>query len=243
MQDAALAMSVLAGPDPRDRHSIPGGDVDWPAAAEPGSLRGLRIGYSPTLGYLRVDPEVRAVVDAAVARLERDLGCTVEQADPGWSDPAEGFWACVAADTDLRGLRRLAAAHRDRMSDYVLDLLDTPWTAEQLTDGQSTRRAVANRAARYLSDHDVLVTPTCPVAAHPLDRGGPQGLTPGQWLGFLWPANLAGLPAISVPAGRLADGRWVGLQIVGRHLADATVLRLAAAFEQLPRSSGSPTST
>lgn len=68
--DAALVLSVIAGPDPRDRLSIPTDDLDWLAAAT-GDLRGVRVAYSPDLGYAAVDPQVRAVLDQAVDVFER----------------------------------------------------------------------------------------------------------------------------------------------------------------------------
>src|SRR5204862_5090187 len=84
--DAALVLSVIAGPDDRDRLSLPAADFDWRAAAE-GGIAGMRVAYSPDLGYAAVDPQVRQIVDRAVQVFERDLGCTVEHADPGWPDP------------------------------------------------------------------------------------------------------------------------------------------------------------
>jgi Asp-tRNA(Asn)/Glu-tRNA(Gln) amidotransferase A subunit family amidase len=72
---------VIAGSDDRDRLSIRSDDVDWRRAVD-GDLRGTRVAYSADLEYAAVDPEVRSVVDRAVTVFERDLGCTVERADP-----------------------------------------------------------------------------------------------------------------------------------------------------------------
>ena len=66
--DSALVLSVIAGPDPRDRHSIPAGDVDW-LASGPGDLRGLRVAFSADLGRVAVDPEVARVVAEAARRV------------------------------------------------------------------------------------------------------------------------------------------------------------------------------
>lgn len=74
--DVGAVMSVLAGPDSRDRHSIPAGDVDWLAAVQPSSVTGLRVAYSSDIGYLSVDPEVREIVGRAVASIEDDWGVT-----------------------------------------------------------------------------------------------------------------------------------------------------------------------
>lgn len=240
--DAALMLSVLAGPDPRDRHSIPG-DVDWLGAAAAGSARedsvaGLRVGFSVDFGYLAVDPEVRRVVTAAVTDVIADrLGCVVEEVVPEWPDPTEAFSALIVAETDLTGMRRMIDRHGDRMSPHLVDWLRAPWTAHQFTDANITRKAVVNAMARLMTRYDVLVTPTSAVPAFPIEGRGPTEIDGHQvsdsaWIGFNYPANLTGQPAASVPAGSTRDGLPVGVQIIGRHLADATVLRLAAAIER-----------
>src|SRR4051812_46061457 len=81
-------MSVLAGPDPRDRFSLPAGDVDW-AHCTDGGIQGFRVAYSPDWSYAAVDPQVRALVGDAVEVFERELGCRVERVEPGWPHPYE----------------------------------------------------------------------------------------------------------------------------------------------------------
>lgn len=232
--DGALMLSVMAGPDPRDRHSIPSADLDWIRAAHPGDLGGLRVAFSPDLGYAAVDPGVREVVERAVRVFEQDLGCRVEQADPGFSDPYDEFWALVVGDSDLRAMRAMAREHP--MSPHLVDLLSRPWTAEDLTNAVIARKAVCNTMSRFMAGYDLLLTPTLTVAPFAVHTQGPEivdgrMVPPFQWLSFTLPINMTGQPAASVPAGWTGDGLPVGLQIVGRHLADETVLRAACAFE------------
>ncbi len=233
--DAALLMSVLAGPDPRDRHSLPAGDVDW-LSATTGGVAGLRIAFSADWGYLAVDPEVREIATRA-AGVFTELGATVTHVDPGWEDPFESFWAMVVADTDLTGMRAMVAEHGEQMSPHLVVLLSQPWTAEQLTDGQTARKRLVNHMWRFMADYDLLLSPTLTVPPFPVGIQGPE-LVDGHvvpdtaWLGFTSPINMTGQPAASLPAGFTAAGLPVGLQVVGRHLADATVLRASAAFEQ-----------
>jgi aspartyl-tRNA(Asn)/glutamyl-tRNA(Gln) amidotransferase subunit A len=233
--DAALMMSVLAGPDPRDRHSLPAGDVDW-GTATTGDIRGMRVAFSMDLGYITVDPQVRAVVTEAVQAF-RELGCTVEEVDPGWPDPQDTFWRLVVADTDLTGMREVAARYGSEMSPHLLDLLSRPWTAEQLTDAVMARKAVVNRMWRFMADYDLLLTPTLTVPPFAVGMQGPEEvdgrIVPSSaWLGFTQPINMTGQPAASCPAGMTPDGLPVGLHIVGPHLGDAAVLRASAAFER-----------
>ena len=116
--DSALMLSVVAGPDDRDRHSLPAPDFDWMECVK-GDLQGLKVAYSPDWGYAAVDPEVRRVVGEAVSVFERDLGCVVEEADPGWEDPMDAFWGLVALESDLQGMRALAEQYAGRMSPHL----------------------------------------------------------------------------------------------------------------------------
>ncbi|MGW0087186.1 amidase [Streptomyces sp. NPDC003393] len=233
--DAALLMSVLAGPDPRDRYSLPAGDVNWSTAPE-GGIRGMRVAFSPDWGYMSVDPAVRAIAARASGIFEKDLGCTVEEAHPGWEDPFEAFWAVVVGDTDLAGMRALLDKYGAEMSPNVVEILTRNWTAEDLTNARRVRKAVNNKMWRFMADYDLLITPTLAVPPFPLYSQGPEiiderMLPSTAWLGFTLPINLTGQPAATVPAGFTAEGLPVGLQIIGRHLADADVLRASAAFE------------
>lgn len=234
--DAALMLSVIAGPDPRDRHSIPTSDIDWMGALK-GSLKGLRIAYSADWGYAAVDPQVREIVGKAVKVFERDLGCIVEEAHPGFDDPKETFAALVAQETDLTGMRKLMETFGDRMSPHLVAMLNTDWTAEMFTNANMQRKAVVNKMWRFMQRYDLLLTPTLATPPFPIDIESPdmiegRRVSPGEWLAFVFPVNLTGQPAASIPAGFTAQGLPVGLQIIGRHLDDALVLRASAAFEK-----------
>jgi aspartyl-tRNA(Asn)/glutamyl-tRNA(Gln) amidotransferase subunit A len=233
--DSALVLSVIAGPDDRDRHSIPAGDVDWRPAADPGDLRGLRVAYSADLGRVAVDPEVARVVEQAVAAFA-ELGCEVEAADPDLPDAGAAFAALIALESDLTGMRELVGRHGSEMSPHLVDLVTREWRAEDFTDAQSTRKAVVNAMWRFMRGYDLLLTPTLTTPPFPVHMQGPEKVggryvRDSAWLAFTYPFNLTGQPAATVPAGFTDDGLPVGLQIVGGHLADGLVLRAAAAFE------------
>jgi aspartyl-tRNA(Asn)/glutamyl-tRNA(Gln) amidotransferase subunit A len=234
--DSALMLSVIAGPDSRDRHSLPRAEFDWTRALE-GDLKGLRIAYSPDWGYAAVDPQVRKVVDDAVRVFERDLGCTVEVAHPGWDDPFEAFWGIVAMESDLVGMRKMVEQHGKNMSPHLVAFLNHPWSAEDFTNANLTRKALVNKMWRFMTNYDLLLTPTLAVPPFPVHMQGPEIIdgrmvANTQWLAFTFPINLTGQPAASVPAGFTSDGLPIGLQIVGRHLDDQLVLRASAAFEK-----------
>jgi aspartyl-tRNA(Asn)/glutamyl-tRNA(Gln) amidotransferase subunit A len=231
--DAALMLNVMSGPDARDWLSLPEDGTDYLIGLEAG-VQGLRIAFSPSLGYARVDPEVAAAVEAA-AQLFVDLGATVETADPGFSSPAELFertWFPAAAlvvdgiTPDKRpmldpGLRRVAE------TGARLSGIDVYRTAKLRAD-------LAIQMQRFFDKYDVLLTPTLPITAFPAGQETPDAGPAGEWVDwtpFSYPFNLSQQPAVSVPCGLARNGLPVGLQIVGPKYADALVLRAARAFE------------
>jgi aspartyl-tRNA(Asn)/glutamyl-tRNA(Gln) amidotransferase subunit A len=233
--DAALMLSVIAGQDQRDRHSIPCDDVDWIGAARPDKLN-LRVAYCADWGGRPLDPEVREICDAAARAFERDLGCLVEVTEPPFGWEIETFRAVVAMDTDVAGLRRMISETGCEVGATVRANLDRIWTAEALIEAGVQRRAIANRMSRFMARYDLLLTPTVSCLPFAIDREGPgviggQAVDDDAWTPAAFPSNLCGQPAASVPAGWTRSGLPVGLQIMGRHLADMTVIRAATAFE------------
>jgi aspartyl-tRNA(Asn)/glutamyl-tRNA(Gln) amidotransferase subunit A len=233
--DAALMMSVIAGPDDRDRHTLPEPNFTWMDTPK-GDLKGKRVAYSADWGYALVAPEVREVVGRAVQVFERDLGCIVEEAHPGWEDPFGHFFTLMLMETDLKGMRRLIRQYGSQMMPHLVEALRTPLADEAITDAIMARKAVTNKAWRFFRQYDLVLTPTTAVAPFVLGIQGPPTIDgkeagPFQWLAFTFPFNMTGQPAASVPAGFTRDGLPVGLQIIGRHLDDPMVLRASAAYE------------
>jgi len=235
--DAALALSVLSGPAAKDRHSLPDEELDW-TDLNPRRLKGLRIAFSPDLGFAAVDPEVAAIAEVAANSLALTFGAELQQAAPPIGDTQSTFLALVALDTDRVGLMRMARSSGYDFTGQLARLLETQWTADAFTDAILRRKRIANQMWRFMEYFDLLLTPASAVAAFPADSEGPpriegRDIAPGGWTPFSAVANLTGQPAASVPAGFTRDGRPVGLQIIGRHLDDLGVLRAAAGIEQI----------
>jgi aspartyl-tRNA(Asn)/glutamyl-tRNA(Gln) amidotransferase subunit A len=237
VRDAALLMNVTAGADARDRFSWSSG-IDYLAALDRTDISGLRVAWSPDLGYAPVDPAVRETTAAAARRFE-ELGCHVEEVDPGLPDPwdmVDTIWASATAGT-----------HRDDL-DQVRDKLDPGrlgiaeygqrFTGADLASAHIRRNAYYLTVRHFMERYDLLLTPTLPCTAFPAgdDHPGQIDGTPTTYLGwtaFTYPFNLTGQPASTLPVGFDSNGLPIGLQIVGRWHDDVTVLRAAAAFEEL----------
>lgn len=237
VRDSALMMSVMAGPDMRDRHSIPCNDVDWLGSLDK-PLSGLRIAFSADFGYIAVDPEVRDVVTQAARRFAHELGAELDEVDPGIADEGATFAALVAFESDLTGMRRMQAELGSRMSPHLSAMLQRDWRAETFTDANTTRKKLCNQMWRFMQHYDLLLSPTLAVPPFPLNMQGPEIIDgrmvrSDHWLSFCFPFNFTGQPAASVPAGFTASGLPIGMQIVGRHLDDGLVLAASAAFERI----------
>lgn len=235
VRDCALAMSVLAGPSPLDRHSLPDEGLDW-LALDTGGEAPCRIAFGAPDGA-PLDPEVAAICAAAADTLCRALGAELHIAMPDTGPVQDVFDAIVAMETDRSGLRRMAAETGYRFGGALADVLDRPWTAEAFTAAILGRKRIVNRTARFMAGFDLFLTPTVAVPAFPADRDAPAdigGKTAGHtdWTRFSALANLTGCPAISVPVGLTAAGLPVGLQLMGRHLADLRCLRAAFVLER-----------
>lgn len=242
VEDVALVMAALAGPDPRDRFSLPGNPFSEPLPH--GWLAGRSIAVSLGLGFVDVNDEVSNCVGQVIATLEGDFGCKVVVADPGFDDPHAAFGALIAADTDLEGMRRMAATHP--FAPYVMDLLGRQFTAEDFTRARKMRQQVCRVMADYMADVDLLLTPTSPIlpfsSAELSETEIPERRRRlAHWLALCNPFNLTGQPAISVPAGRTTAGAPVGVQLVGRHLADTEVLAAARDLQEFLRDTRWPT--
>jgi aspartyl-tRNA(Asn)/glutamyl-tRNA(Gln) amidotransferase subunit A len=230
VDDAALLLEVISGPDSRDWSALP------PPAAEPEpDVRDLRIAFSPTLGYASVDPEVAAVVEKAVA-VFAELGARVEVADPGFADPVEAFhvlWFAGAA----KSVEALTPAQRAGLDPGLREICaqGERFSALDYLTATACRMDLGRLMGRFHEDHDVLLTPALPIPAFEAGREVPAGWTEPRWTSwtpFTYPFNMTQQPAASVPCGMTSAGLPVGLQIVGPRHADARVLAAARAFER-----------
>ena len=236
VRDAALMMNVLKQADARDWTALPADASDYTVGLEDG-IRGLRIAYSPTLGYAQhVHPEIAAAVDAAVHQLQA-LGAHVEQVDPGFEDPLEittGLWF-LGAYTVWSGLSAQQQALAD--PDFRAEAeMGAQLSALQIQQLNLRRGVLGSHMRQFMQRYDLLVTPTVAVPAFEARVAGAVPMNPASMLGwtpFSYPFNLTQQPAITVPCGLTKAGLPMGLQFVGPMFGDALVLRAARAYESV----------
>jgi aspartyl-tRNA(Asn)/glutamyl-tRNA(Gln) amidotransferase subunit A len=162
--DAAILLSVIGQPDPRDWYALPSGPRDWREGLD-GGVAGLRIAFSPTLGYAQVDPQVSAIVAEAV-RVLADRGAIVEAVDPGIEDPREIFhtlWFAAAA----RLIDGLAPNRRSLVEPGLRTVAEQGRGIDVVTYLQAVeaREALGRKLNEFHQEWDLLITPTTAVTA------------------------------------------------------------------------------
>ncbi len=236
VEDAGLMLDVMAGPDDRDISTLPPPPSSFRDAALNPDVAGLRVAWSPTLGYAVVDREVAESTSNA-ARVFEGMGCDVELIEHVFDDPGEAWFTLFCSV--------YASARRDDL-DRVRDLMEPLYlefaeiglkkSAVDFTLAAYERRRLMQRMGELMTRFDILLTPTVAVPPLPIEVDNPDTIEGEKiplfgWIPFTYPFNMTGQPAANVPCGFTGDGRPIGLQIVGRRFDEYTVLRASAAFE------------
>jgi aspartyl-tRNA(Asn)/glutamyl-tRNA(Gln) amidotransferase subunit A len=253
--DAALALSVLAGPDPADATSAPEPVPDYTAALT-GDVRDIRIGVPRRLLEQGVDAEVSRALDAALETL-RARGATlvdVELPHAQYAIPVYYLVATAEASSNLArydgvrygfrasapDLRTMYARTRAQgfgpevkrrimLGTYVLS---AGYYDAYYLKAQQVRTLILRDYDQAFERVDVVAMPTSPTPAFPIGERVSDPLQMYLADIFTVSANLAGLPAVSVPCGLTANRLPVGLQLTGRRFDEATLLRIADAYER-----------
>lgn len=245
--EAALALSVMAGPINRDPHTKPD-TVDYTGALDQG-VEDLSVAYSPDLGVFPVDERVRNVVGDAVGTIT-NAGAEVEEVDVDLGLSYEELMESVAIKWNV-SYAAFAASLADQGIDMTCD--DSELFPEELIEiveqgrelsgvdvvnNKGPRTAVLDGIASVFDEYDLLVAPTLAVPPIRNDELGPteiEGVEVDPIIGWLLTVvfNLTGNPAASVPAGLTDDGLPVGMMVVGPHLGDERVIAASAAYEEV----------
>lgn len=235
--DAALLLSVMAGPDPRSPISI-----DQPGERFAGSLdrsfAGVKVAWFENLGGIPFDRRIRDVVQAQRGKFE-DLGCVVETAEPDLAGADEVFLT-LRAQAYVANHAEKVRSHRDQVKDAIAWEVERGYrlTAAEIARAQTLHTSLWNRMRLFLERYDFFVLPATQVP--PFDVNQPyvteiDGVPMENyidWMKSCYWISILETPAISVPCGRTPEGLPVGLQIVARHRDEWGLLQMAHAFEQ-----------
>ena len=234
--DAALLMTVLTRPDPRDYMALPYEWRDWPEALM-GDVRGKRLGLLKEIGVgLMPQPAVRRAIETA-ARAFEDAGAIVEPVAPFMTDAMIEAFDRVFQARLLADLELLPPARQAKVLPFI-----ARWCRR--AEGQSAVDALRalgqmmlmrEKAVAAVQGYDFLISPTAPITAYAVDEPAPGSdpFRPFEHITFTAPFNMSEQPAASICAGYDGDGLPIGLQIVGHRFDDAGVLMLAHAYEAL----------
>ncbi|QFT55689.1 amidase [Microbulbifer sp. THAF38] len=237
VSDCALLMNVLSEADPRDSNAIPRRNIDYLKAisGEPRELlKGMKIAYSATLGYVQNERDVeRAVYNAA--QLLQSLGAEVTEVTPGFEDPLAAFGHLFYGGA-ANALRTIGKRQRTVMDSQLVAVADKASQLSMLDylAAVNERTALCEHMAQFHNKYDLLMTPTLPITAFKAGREVPEGWPSTRWPSwtpFTYPFNMTGQPALSVPCGFSSNGLPIGMQLVGRRFEDATVLRAGQAYQ------------
>ena len=230
----AQMMNVITQADARDWTSLPYEATDYTDLLHSG-IKGLRVAYSPTLGYAKnIHPEIAAATAQAAQHLQ-DLGAVVEQVDPGIEDPLDittGLWFAGAYQV-WRTLSKEQQALTD--PDFAAQAaIGETLDANALHQLNQRRGLLGSHLRQFMQRFDLILTPSTAVPAFKALPAGHSAMSSEAMLGwtpFSYPFNLSQQPAISLPCGLTADGLPMGVQLVGPMFGDALVLRAAKALE------------
>ena len=233
VEDSAMMMNEIAKPDARDWTSLPFDGRDYVKKLDKG-VKGLKIAFSPNLGYVDVDPEIAKLVKQAVKVLE-EQGAHVELVDPGFADPGPIFrtlwWSGVRALGSKMTEEKRALLEPGLADVYQQSLSITP---EEYFDALRDRGVLGSQMRVFMEKYDLLITPTLPIPAFEAGKLSPVDDGNGKWVNwtpFSYPFNLTQQPAASVPCGFTKAGLPAGLHIIGRMFDDRTALRASQAYE------------
>ena len=237
VQDVALTMSAIAGPDPRAPISLQDSGLMFARPLDR-DFKGVRIAWSSDLGGLPVEPEVTRVMEAQ-RKTFAGLGCIVENATPDLRDADEIFSVMRAWNFELT-FGQLLKSKRALMKDTVIWNIEegARLTGPQVGAAEVKRTQLFHRMREFMEKYDFLIAPVVQVLPFDIDvpyvtRINDVDLgTYIDWMRSCYYITVTGAPALSVPCGFSREGLPVGLQIVGRHQDDFGVLQMAHAFEQ-----------
>ncbi|MDQ0217731.1 Asp-tRNA(Asn)/Glu-tRNA(Gln) amidotransferase A subunit family amidase [Peribacillus cavernae] len=223
-------MQVISGYDGRDPASVSETVPNYIDACEK-PIEGLRIAWSPTLGYAKPNRDVLKVTESAVRHFE-SLGCSVDLVEKVIEDPIDLWMADFYAGIGVT----LRDENRDLLDPALAEVLK--YALNEPIDSYYSkvfrRYRLHEQIRKFFQNYDLLLTPTLPISSLNAGVNVPPELSDRNivsWSYYTYPFNLTGNPAASIPCGFDVDGMPVGLQMVAGFNHEVDILKAAAIFE------------
>jgi aspartyl-tRNA(Asn)/glutamyl-tRNA(Gln) amidotransferase subunit A len=237
VRDGALFMDAVVGEHPSDPDSLPHPGISYVETLERMPLK-LRIAWSPTLGYARVERDVMREVEAAVKTIA-GMGHEVVEVGKIFDDPGV-MWLRISGSETYAYIYDKIEAHREEFGRAFLAGTESAGrtTPERYGRAQRGRATLVNQLWHLFDEYDLLLTPTLPTEAFPAEGKWPSEINgerienPIHAVAFTYPFNLSGHPAASVRAGLTDNGLPCGLQIVAPRHREDLIFQVSYAYEQ-----------
>ena len=232
--DLALLLSVMSGPLDTDPYAIAPPQATFtptPAA------RGLRIGWIEHVGRTRTEDETARLTRARLLSLQ-DEGAEIEEVQDPCFDDVFATYVVLATTAHAARLGALADTWGERMTESLRHSIarGQSWSAVDWQRAHDRRTVLFRAVQKLFERYDLLATPTMTAPPKPLDAGGSvETQMYAEWAAPLYPFNLTGHPAASIPAGFTAGGLPVGLQLIAPWFAEQRILDVTALLEQKHR--------
>jgi len=237
VEDAALMLDAMKGPDASDRFTLPEDNINYIDKIKE-MPKNLKIGYSIKLGFVKaVDPEVEQNVLNAAQKFE-ECGWTVEEAKLKIKKPELAFNTLITAGFgyDFQSFLK----EKEKLDGTLVKMIEAgiSYSATDVKRAEYQREQICNVISKNFEKYDILITPTTAVPAFGLGMMYPpkiagKGVSPVAWMSYTYPFNMTGNPAASLPCGWSSEGLPIGMQIIGKRFDDLTVLQVSKAFENI----------
>ena len=256
VRDNAMLLNIIAGHDEKDTTSENIEKKDYVKALK-NDVKGLKIGVPKEFYGEGINPEVKKALETAIAKY-KELGAEVEEFSMDVAKYALATYyiiACAEASSNLGRFDGIRYGYRTKEFSNLKDIyknsrsegfgaevkrriilgtyvLSSGYYDAYYKKAQQVRTLVKNEFSKAFEKYDVLVTPTAPTVAFNIGEKSNNPLE--MYLADICtvPINIAGVPAISVPCGVDSNGMPIGMQIIGKHFAEETILNAAYTYEQ-----------
>ena len=231
--DAALMVTVISQPDPRDWYAGPFREINYHHDLCKG-IKGLRVAYSRSLGYAKVASDVAETIEKSI-KFFAELGAEVIDVDPGIEDPIETMITLWSVGLAVL-VNNTPPEKHELMDQPILQLAEQGRAVSsiELRRAEQDREKLAVKLNLFLEEYDFLVTPQLPITAFQAGNEVPpeSGMSRWwEWSPFTYPFNLSQHPAATVPCGVSRDNLPVCLQIIASRFNEHKLLQASQALE------------